>query len=467
MKKVTLILAALALVLGISQCKKQEEPAHIGEKQHIVLTANNGNDGSKVSGSFTTTALNLKWENDDVVIVSGAARGSLTPTNGVGEATATFEGDVTIVGGSTVYFTVGSAPTSYLGQPGSADGCATWIKGYNHFVGESDYQSSGIYENVQMKMQYAVLKLDVSALGTTGTLTIATGGETIASVSDVSEIANAVHVAVPANNEAQYTFGIGDKTAAKDWPALNPNIFYMMNEGGAAIVVEPATFTVGMDGGTPIKVEFAPGNLYYDGSEWKFEANQWDYRTYEGKNSCIGGSVTTDGTPSGHWGMFGWSTLATPYGMSTSTEKTDYSGDFVDWGTVPGLPSAGEGKTWHMLSKAEWDYLINTRSVNGSTGFGHTCMWATLTNGVAGLIIFPDGYTGASEGLSSIPAGAAFLPAIGYREGSEVKDVGTVGRYWTSSPNESETAYRMRFGPNTAGTLSGNRLYGQPVRLVR
>ena len=34
MKKVTLILAAFALVLGLSQCKKQETPAQSGEKQH-------------------------------------------------------------------------------------------------------------------------------------------------------------------------------------------------------------------------------------------------------------------------------------------------------------------------------------------------------------------------------------------------------------------------------------------------
>ena len=69
MKKLSLMIAALALVLGLSQCKKQEKPVAIGEKQHIVLNAGNGNDGSKVSADFVTEALNLTWDGNETITV--------------------------------------------------------------------------------------------------------------------------------------------------------------------------------------------------------------------------------------------------------------------------------------------------------------------------------------------------------------------------------------------------------------
>ena len=257
MKKLSLTLAALALVLGMSQCKKQEEPVQNGEKQHIVLTANNGNDGSKVSGSFESAALNLTWEGNESITVSGGASGMLTYKSGVGTPNATFEGDITIDRGGDIVFTIGDAPSSYANQTGTADGCAAWIKGNNHFVGTSQWQDDGNY-NVTMELQYAVLKLDVSALGTTGAMTIAANGATVASVANVSGIANAVFVAVPTDEtEKAYTITCGGKIATKTW-TLEKNVFYTKAgaEGagtGEAIVIKHE-FTVGMDGDTPIKV---------------------------------------------------------------------------------------------------------------------------------------------------------------------------------------------------------------------
>ena len=105
MKKVSLMIAALALVLGISQCKKQEEPAANGQKQHIVLTADNGNDGSKVSADFDLANLNLTWEGNEVITVSGGATGMLDKIT-VDESNpskATFEGDIEITNESAPF----------------------------------------------------------------------------------------------------------------------------------------------------------------------------------------------------------------------------------------------------------------------------------------------------------------------------------------------------------------------------
>ena len=185
MKKVSLMIAALALVLGISQCKKQEKPAANGQKQHIVLTADNGNDGSKVSADFVSADLNLTWDGNEVITVSGGATGTLTFQDGAGSASATFKGDIEIIDESKPFeFTVGDTP-NHEGQPGTEDGCEGWIKNNISLTGTDDYDLQGQY-SADMKLPYAVLKLDVSALGTTGAMTIAANGATVASVTDVA-----------------------------------------------------------------------------------------------------------------------------------------------------------------------------------------------------------------------------------------------------------------------------------------
>ena len=479
MKKLSLTLAALALVLGMSQCKKQEEPVQSGEKQHIVLTATNGNDGSKVAASFASAALNLTWEGNETITVSGGASGTLTFKSGEGTADATFVGDIT-KGSGDIVFTIGSAPSSYANQTGTADGCAAWINANNHFVGTSQWQDDGNY-NVTMKLQYAVLKLDVSALGTSGEMTIAAGA-TVASVTNVSGIASEVFVAVPTNGSTTaYTITCGGKTATKTWK-LEKNVFYTKAgaEGagtGDAIVIEPTPkFTVGMDGDKPITVEFAPGNLYWDGSSWQFEANQWDFRHYNGtKNDAavIGGESTT--TPTGTVGSFFWSkTASVAYASSYSDSGASTSDVFFTNGMQttanPDFQVNGEtAGTWRTLSQAEWDYLLYTRDNAPS-------LWDRVTLSdvsVSGLVILPDGSFATASGITTSSAlagsGAVFLPAAGYRNGTGVCFVGSYGNYWSGAPSEyyEDGAYDMYFDSDFVCVLYDGRNVGFAVRLVR
>ena len=477
MKKVTLILSALALVLGLSQCKKQETPAQSGEKQHIVLTANNGNDGSKVAASFASAALNLTWEGNETITVSGGASGTLTYKSGVGTPNATFEGDIR-KGEGDVVFTIGSAPEDedFAGQAGTADACATLINANNHFVGTSSYQPSGSYE-VQMRLQYAVLKLDVSALGTSGEMTIAANGATVASVTNVaSSEGKAVFVAVPTDEtEKAYTITCNGKAATKTW-TLEKNVFYTKAgaEGagtGEAIVIEPdapATpkFTVGMDGDTPITVEFAPGNLYWDGTEskFKFEANQWSTTPASGSTwdashvSHFYWSNTTD------WQTSGKEPYASSYSYSTRTTSD------VFFTEASGFQVNGEtAGTWHTLSNAEWGYLLYTRDNALSLR-----AWVTLSDvSVSGLVILPDGSSATASGITTssalADAGAVFLPAAGYRNGTDVDFVGSHGYYWSGTPHEGieDYAYLVDFDSGFVNVFIDRRNYGVAVRLVR
>lgn len=88
--------------------------------------------------------------------------------------------------------------------------------------------------------------------------------------------------------------------------------------------ITEAAFSVSADK----QVIFSAGNLQHHpkNNEWRFAENQYDYLS--GANANL--AADYDG-----WvDMFRWSTdnPATPWGVSSSTTKSDYLGTFVDWG---------------------------------------------------------------------------------------------------------------------------------------
>lgn len=61
-----------------------------------------------------------------------------------------------------------------------------------------------------------------------------------------------------------------------------------------------------------------------------------------------------------------------------------------------------------------------------------------------------------------------FLPAAGYRFGTDVNDVGSYGYYWSSTPNDENDAYNVYFDSDDLNPQGyGNRDDGLSVRLVR
>jgi hypothetical protein len=197
------------------------------------------------------------------------------------------------------------------------------------------------------------------------------------------------------------------------------------------------------------KVTFSPGNLQYHpkNKEWRFALNQLSY---------IGETHGDISDYDGWIDMFGWSgsTGSAKFGVSSSTTESDYSGDFVDWGTN----RIGEHapNTWRTLTKSEWEYLLDKRT-NANALKGVACV-----NGINGLIVLPDewecpdGMTFKS-GLSTLTpvdentygkhqsisanqwaemeqAGALFLPAAGaYVRDPDIVYHSDFGRYWSSS----------------------------------
>ena len=104
------------------------------------------------------------------------------------------------------------------------------------------------------------------------------------------------------------------------------------------------------------------------------------------------------------------------------------------------------GGTWRMPTKAEQDELCNNC----------TWIWATQ-NGV-------NGYKVTGPNGNSI-----FLPAAGYRDGTDLNYSGSYGYYWSSSLYEGDSSYNaciLYFGSSGYDWSSYSRYYGHSVRPV-
>ena len=221
------------------------------------------------------------------------------------------------------------------------------------------------------------------------------------------------------------------------------------------------------------QVYFSQGNLQYQASTktWRFAEHQYDYVGSDNR------SISS--TYSGWIDLFGWGTGSNPTLSSPSFE--DY-GTFLDWGCNAIINGGNTVNQWRTLTIAEWNYLLNTRTdASSKRGTGNI-------NGVGGLIILPDSWTlplGCSftSGFTTYDwahnsytlaqwaqmeaAGAVFLPAAGYRYGTNDNYVGNLGNYWSSTPFNESSAYYMYFYSNDLNVIFSNfRGYGFSVRPV-
>ena len=241
------------------------------------------------------------------------------------------------------------------------------------------------------------------------------------------------------------------------------------------------------------QVTFSQGNLQYTQSTdtWSFASAQWEMI---GTDNVTGGDVTSDPTYgddkegtalADKIDLFGWSTSANHFGVSTSTSDSDYSGSFIDWGTNKIGNDAPN--TWRTLSYDEWSYLRYDRT-NANELVG-----VAQVNGVNGLIFLPDtwvcpeGITFKSGFHSSYgvdyyaayqtftadqwskleAAGAVFLPAAGHRYGSYGKYVQSNGSYWSATEFSSNIARYLGFNSDVANVGNYLRNNGLSVRLVK
>ena len=264
-------------------------------------------------------------------------------------------------------------------------------------------------------------------------------------------------------------------------------------------VVEPAYTPKPFTVAEGKQITFSGGNLQYTQSTqtWAFAEHQYDML---GTDNVDGGSKSYDATYgydktgsalADKIDLFGWSgsTGSAKWGIGTSADNSDYSGDFVDWGT-----NIGDGSTWYTLTADEWDYLLDERSdADQLVGVARIQLGEKIY--ANGLVLLPDDWTCPAgitfkSGFSNTysvqayadyqtftladwqqleAAGAVFLPASGFREGSFVVYVQSSGYYWSAAPDGSDKAYYMYFISDSyvSYNYSRNRYSGLAVRLVK
>ena len=259
--------------------------------------------------------------------------------------------------------------------------------------------------------------------------------------------------------------------------------------------VLPGAFSVS----ATLQVHFSRGNLQYRASAntWRFAEHQYDYVGNANSNIRFNYSGWIDLFG---WGTSGWNSGAVCYQpWSTSTDASAYypGGSYTngltgayaeaDWAWHNAISNGGNAAHhWRTLTSTEWDYLLNSRTnASSKRGTGNI-------NGVGGLIILPDSWaqpSGCPEfnpGFASSDgdwthnsytlaqwaqmeaAGAVFLPAAGYRDGTDVSFVGTSALYWSSTPLYGGDACGIDFySGNLVASGGGFRSDGCSVRPVQ
>lgn len=240
------------------------------------------------------------------------------------------------------------------------------------------------------------------------------------------------------------------------------------------------------------QVYFSQGNLQYQASTntWRFAEKQFDIVGKDNENISE--------TYAGWIDLFGWGTSGyngdNPYMTSTDFVaysnrcSNDIAGTNYDWGVYNKISNGGnQAGMWRTLTNAEWLYLISSRDqASYLIGLGRV-------NNVGGLILLPDGWKtpssvrfktdpgryygnyGYSSNVYSLDEwdimqshGAVFLPAAGYRDGTEVQSFD--GRYWSSTTTNHGTGYVFCRCFTSGGDVRSDiysRCYGYSVRLVR
>ncbi len=464
MKKLSTIIMALALVLGMSQCKKQETPTTgnttpTNPGVHITVNVGDqdGKDGKDNNGEKHNIAPQyglFSFSSGDVLYVGhdGKFVGTLTFANGFFDGTIYPDASVTdqplhfyFVGNAAVTGTPVANETTSLSisiadqhenLPVLSYGAST-----KPFTGPNTTYSTTLKNkcalvrfDLQNQGDYEVTLSNVPTLATVNfanptaeTAIVATEGQTNANMTLYGEEGNTAirwAILLPGTN---LSTGHNDLTITYtgnvNLAALGTNDY--VNSGISINNTLPlpdppaAAYAVKTSGGTLTqfsvsankKVYFSRGNLRYNESSgvWSFHDNQID-------------------------GCFGWVTGSYPQGNNVSPNGSEMDrfcwgfqyptttgeSDYVDGsrnlnrtdGTDWGCALTGEGNNnWRTLTAAEWNYLLNNanrgskRFMKVSTGMLSITDPNTNTTYdglfISGLFIAPDNFDPSQYSFTS------------------------------------------------------------------
>ena len=520
MKKLGFILMACALILGTSQCKKNNEankPENNGKS--VFITLNVGGDTRANVVPEDDIAPVYYEEGDMIYVVSdGKYIGTLT-YNG-----SNFTGDITnpTEGQPLHFYFLGNVTPNESLVLGETSTCSVVISDQttslpvisyasstqNYSVGTTNYTATLLNKCALVKFNVTTSSQAVTCITGmnnkvmvdfssntlihskegTGIIKLAAGsGEKWAIL--LPQEALAVGAAGSAYSaDGDYTGICGAVPAITDngylTSGIDVTVTTEVNPDEVPTGAICGKFTINENGD---QVYFSQGNLQYQASTnaWRFATNQYD---------CIGTfNSRISQTYTGWIDLFGWGTSGYNHGAvcyqpwNTSRTTSDYYayGQFTynlydqtgqaDWGYNAISNGGNTTYIWRTLtggSNGEWKYVFDTRSTSSGIRYAKA-----KVNGMNGVILLPDNWSASTYSLSNtnqsnadyssnvISAmqwstlqdfGAVFLPAAGERSGTTVNLVGIYGNYWSSSCYDSSSAYYVNFSDGFLAPASHN-----------
>lgn len=505
MKKLSIVLFVVLLLLSITNCKKNIEKIMPSDGVAINLVINN-NSKLDVDPPHTT------FTNGDVIYVGydGLYAGTITynGTYFTGTITATLNGTQKLY-----FYLLGNKNPHESLVEGSSTECTVNISNQinelpvlsmaasnEYYTGAGTYTAALDNKCGLVKFVPSIATANaiiISGMKTTALINFET--HSITPTNDIGDIISYSMsdtekwaILLPQNNVENPNVKINSYDATiSSVPTVTLNMYYpdgiavSMTQTGKLI----GEFTVNNSGD---KVHFSQGNLQYlgsSGAKWKLADNQWTYLGNHGQGSI---SQNVDRDLFG-WGTSGWNCgneYYQPYCTNGSYASRygpygeyDLTGAYAnsDWGVYNKIVNGGnQAGLWRTMSKDEWNSILfdRTTASNIHFAFAQVC-------GVKGVILLPDDWesslfslidtdmSGSSYFNSNVISasewhvlesyGAVFLPAAGERSADVLTNIGSWGYYWTSSFYNSSRAYSYTFGNALYGS---DRFHGFAVRLV-
>ena len=440
MKRIGIIAMAMALVLGLTQCKK-EQNAQTNENETVAITLDIRNGGTRMDVNTITGEVNYEAGDVIYVVSSGKYIGTLTH-NGTN-----FSGPITnpTVGEPLHFYFLGNVTPAETLTAGTTESCSVVISDQTMHLPVIEYAPSDeIYTagatafTAFLLNKCALVKFNVTTLSEAAICVTGFNNKVTVDFTDASftySQTNGGNITLPSGSgekwaillpqeameagEAGSAYSVDDEYTGTCGAV--PAIYYngFLTSGIAVNVtteINPSEVPVGAISGkftinaNGDQVYFSQGNLQYIGSAatpyWKFADNQWDYfGTTTGQNSA---SQNVDRDLFG-WGTSGWNNgnlYYQPYSTGSfwdsesgygygPTNGSNYNFNLTgtyanaDWGIYNAISNGGNiPNQWRTLTTYEWRYVFNTRSTPSGIRYakGIVC-------GKNGVILVPDSWS--------------------------------------------------------------------------
>ena len=462
MKRLITTVMALALVLSLSQCKKNEQniAENQGEVVTITLDVRGTSTGSATDGSRVVVNPNtgtVDFENNDQIIVASGGKyvGTLTYngtlfTGAISNATEGYP--------LQFYFLGNVTPAETL-TSGVTESCSVVISDQTEHLpvisaapSNENYTASMTDYTAHLLNKCALVKFNVTTSSEAATCITGMKNKVTVNFADNtlahSQEGNGV-ITLPAGNGEKWAILLPQESLDESGSAYSRDGDYIGTRGTVPAIVENGYLTLGIDVvlisgsgfgfvdlGLPSGLLWARCNIGADSPEKYGDYFAW------------GETQSKD--------YYGWSTYQYCNGVENTLTKYcnnpsyGYNG-FTDTLTIlqpiDDAAMVNWGVNWRIPTKEEWEEL------NDNTTF----IWTTQS-GVYGRLFI------ASNGNS------LFLPAAGGYDGSGLSFGGSNGYYWSSSlSSRPDVAKSFHFGSsgNNNFTYYGKyRYFGFSVRAV-